>query len=89
MDSLGLDITRPYKDMHSFDSREVKCLVLIKYLVVILHQIHEESLIMYMVVVDVPPKFGMMLSRSWESNLKGTFQMDLSYATIPIFGEQI
>ena len=38
MDSLGLDITRPYKYFFSFDSREVKCLGLIKYLVVILHQ---------------------------------------------------
>ena len=38
MDSLGLDITKPYKYLFSFDSREVKCLGLIKYLVVILHQ---------------------------------------------------
>jgi hypothetical protein len=26
MDELGLDITRPYKDLFSFDSRKVKCL---------------------------------------------------------------
>jgi hypothetical protein len=26
MDQLGLDITRPYKDLFSFDSRKVKCL---------------------------------------------------------------
>lgn len=43
---------------------------------------------MDVVVADVPLKFSMMLSRSWETKLKGTFQMDLSYATIPIFGEQ-
>jgi hypothetical protein len=30
MDQLGLDITRPYKDLFSFDSRKVKCLGLIK-----------------------------------------------------------
>jgi hypothetical protein len=30
MDELGLDITRPYKDLFSFDSRKVKCLGLIK-----------------------------------------------------------
>ena len=24
IDNLGLDITRPYKDLYSFDSREVK-----------------------------------------------------------------
>ena len=88
MDSLGLDITRPYKDLFSFDSREVKCLGLIKDLVVIFHQIPEKSMIMDVVVADVPPKFGMLFSRSWETKLKGTLQMDLSYTTIPIFGEQ-
>ena len=34
MDSLGLDITRQYKDLYSFDSRKVKCLGLIKDLVI-------------------------------------------------------
>jgi hypothetical protein len=33
-------------------------------------------------------KFGMLLSRSGATKLKGTLQMDMSYATIPIFGEQ-
>ena len=37
-------------------------------------------------VVDVPPKFGMLLSRFWEAKLQGTLQMDLYYAMIPIFG---
>ena len=77
MDGLGLDITRPYKDLYSFDSREVKCLGMIKDLVVSLHQIPEKRLIMDVVMVDVPPKFGMLLSRSWEAKLKGTLQMDL------------
>ena len=88
MDSLGLDVTRTYKALFSFDSREVKCLGLIKYLVVIPHQIFEKSLVMDVVVADVPPKFGMMLSRLWETKLNGMFQMDMSYATIPVFGEQ-
>ena len=88
MDSLGLDITRPYKDLYSFDSREVKCLGLIKDLVVSLHQIPEKSLVMDMVMADVPPKFGMLMSRSWVAKLKGTLQMDLLYARIPVFGEQ-
>jgi len=32
MEKLNLDITRPYKDLFSFDSSQVKCLGLIKYL---------------------------------------------------------
>ena len=42
---------------------------------------------MDIVVVDIPPEFGMLLSRSWASKLKGTLQMDMSYATIPLFGQ--
>jgi hypothetical protein len=88
MDELGLDITRPYKDLFSFDSRKVKCLGLIKDLVVSLSQIPSKNLIMDVVVVDIPPKFGMLLSRSWAAKLKGTLQMDMSYATIPVFGQE-
>jgi hypothetical protein len=45
-----------------------------------------KSIVMDIVVVDFPPKFGMLLSRSWIKRLGGTLQMELSYATIPMFG---
>ena len=41
---------------------------------------------MDIVVADIPSKFGMLLSRSWSKKLGGTLQMDMSYATVPIFG---
>ena len=63
MDNLGLDITRSYKDLYSFDSKKVKCIGLIKDLVVSLHQIPEKSIVMDVVVEDVPIKVGMLLSR--------------------------
>ena len=31
---------------------------------------------------------GMLLSRSWAAKLRGTLQMDMSYATIHVFAEQ-
>jgi hypothetical protein len=43
---------------------------------------------MDVVVSGIPPKFGMLLSRSWAAKLKGTLQMDISYATIPFFGQE-
>ena len=43
---------------------------------------------MDVVVVDIPPKFGILLSRYWESKLKGSLQMDISYSTILVFGVQ-
>ena len=42
---------------------------------------------MDIVVADVPPKYGMLLSRSWGAKLQGTMQMDMTYATIPIFNQ--
>ena len=85
MENLGVDITKPYKDLYSFDSRKVKCLGQIKYLIVSLAQIPAKSMVMDVRVVDIPVKFGMLLSRSCTTKLKGTIQKDMSYATIPVF----
>jgi hypothetical protein len=86
MDELGLDITKPYHDLYSFDSKRVKCLGVIKDLVVTLSQLPMKSVVMDIVVVDIPPKFGMFLSIYWENKVGGSLQMDLTYATILIFG---
>lgn len=40
---------------------------------------------MDVVVADIPPWFGMLLSRSWGEKLRGTPQLNFCYATIPIF----
>ena len=87
MDHLGLQITRPYKDLFSFDSRKVKCLGLIKELVVTLAQMPTKSVMMDIMVADIPTRFGMLLSRSWATRLGGTLQMDMTYASISLFGE--
>jgi hypothetical protein len=55
MDERGLEITKNYHDLYSFDSRKVKCLGVIKYLVVTLFQLPMKSVVMDIVVVDVPP----------------------------------
>ena len=38
VESLGLEVKRPYKDLYSFDSRRVKCLGLIKDMVVTMNK---------------------------------------------------
>lgn len=38
-------------------------------------------------MADIPPRFGMLLTRSWGAKIKGTMQLDFSYATIPVFGQ--
>ena len=87
MDRLGLEITKPYKDLYSFDLSRVKCLGLIKYLCVNLVEILAKSLVMDIVVADIPPKYGMFFSRSWGEKLQGKLQLDMSYATIHVFNQ--
>ena len=72
MDNIGLDFTKPYRDLYSFDSRKVKCIGLIKDLIVSLHQIPYNNILMGAVVAYVPVKVGMLLSMSWDAKLKGT-----------------
>jgi hypothetical protein len=65
MQELGLDITKPYQDLYSFDSKKVKCMGLIKDMVVSLAQLPMKSVGMDIVVADIPPNFGMLLSKTW------------------------
>lgn len=64
MEHLGLQTTRPYKDLYSFDSERVKCLGMIKDLVVNLAQIPTKSVVVDIVVADIHASFGMLFSRS-------------------------
>jgi hypothetical protein len=86
MENLGLQITIPYQDLYSFDSRKFKCLGMIKDLVVNLAQIPVKSILMDVVVANVPAKYGMLLSRYWGAKLRASVQLDMTCATIPIFG---
>ena len=87
MEKLDIDITRPYKDLFSFDSSQVRCLGLIKDLCVSLVQYPIKVILIDMLVADIRPKYGMLLSRSWGAKLQGSLQLDMSYATILVFGQ--
>jgi len=43
---------------------------------------------MDIVVADIPPKYGMLLSCSWGAKLQGSLQLDMSYSTISVFDQQ-
>jgi hypothetical protein len=86
MEELGLDITKPYQDMYSFDYKKVKCLGLIKGYGGFSSRLPMKSVVMDIVVVDIPPNFFMLLSRNWSKKVGGSLQIDLNYATIPAFG---
>ena len=59
---------------------------MIKDLVVNLAQINVKRIVMDIIVVDIPPRFSMLLSRSSCSKVWGSIKLDLTYATIPTFG---
>ena len=84
VESLGLEVTRPYKYLYSFDSRRVRCLGLIEDMVVTLTKMSSNTMVMYVFVADIPPKIGILLSISWNSKLKGSLQTDMPYDTIPV-----
>jgi hypothetical protein len=65
MEELRLEITKAYHYLYSFDSRRVQCLRVIKDMVVTLFQLPMKSVVMDIVVDDIPPKFGMLLLRFW------------------------
>jgi hypothetical protein len=77
MEKLGLDVNKPYKCLYTFDSKKFQCLGLITDLFLNLDHIPNKSVVMDIVVVDVPPSFGMLLSRSSCAKLGGTIQLDI------------
>ena len=63
MEQLDLHITRPYKDLYSFDSKRVKCLGMIKDMVVGMGQIPINFVMMDVVIADVPTNYRIILFR--------------------------
>jgi len=74
MEKLGLDITRPYKDLYSFDSNKLRCLSLIKDLCVTLARIPAKSLVMDIVVADIPPSMACCCRAHGEKSYKGPYK---------------
>jgi hypothetical protein len=58
MDELGLEVTRPYNDLFSFNLRKFNCLGFIKDLVLSLSQIPTKNMVMDIVVADIPLKLA-------------------------------
>lgn len=44
---------------------------------------------MSVLLVDIPPHYGMLLSRKWSTSMGGSLQCDLSYATFCIDGKNV
>ena len=82
MEYFGISVINPFHYLYYFDSKVIKCLGVIKYLVSSLTQLSMKSILMDIVVGDILPKFSMLLSRSWTKTLGGSLQMELTYANL-------
>ena len=56
-------------------------------MIVYLNKFPSKTVVMDVIVADIPPKFIILLSRSWTLKLEGSLQMDMTYATIPLRNE--
>ena len=75
--------TRGYQNIYAMDSREVDVVVLIQNFPVKLAKYPNIHITMDILVIDVPYKWGMLLSRKRSVALGGWIQMDWTYATVP------
>ena len=66
------------------DSREVSVIGTINSLPYRLATYLDADLTMTVLVVDIPPRYGMFLSRKWSAAMGGSLQCDLSFATFQV-----
>ena len=83
--TIGLEITWPYKYIYTFDSQKAHCLSMIRDVVVNLAQIPSKTIMMDVVLADVPVNYIILLSISWGAKLGGSLQLDIYYTSILVF----
>ena len=76
MEQMGLTISRPYQNVCAMDSREIDVVGIILNFPVKLAAYPDIGVTMDIVVIDVPNRWGMLLTRKWAASLGGSIQMD-------------
>jgi hypothetical protein len=84
VEKLGRKVTRPYRNVCRFESRAIPTHGVVENVEVCLGRYPERVIQMYIVVVDVPDVWGMLLSRKFVAMLGGTLEMDLTYINVPM-----
>ncbi|KAH9310836.1 hypothetical protein KI387_025871 [Taxus chinensis] len=85
--ALGLTLTQTYGSYYSMESREVPLVGRIKYAQVAFVAFPEKEVLAIVFVADIPPSYGMFLSRNFCKYVGGEIQMDWSHALIPVNGK--
>ena len=87
MKAMGLHVDTPHNRCRAMDSREVPVIGTIEAMPYRLALFPGVVMTMNVLVVDIPPHYGMLLSRKLSASMGGSIQNDLSYATFNIAGE--
>jgi hypothetical protein len=84
MRRLGLECTCPCKYLLSLDSKIVETIGYIKDLSITFNQAPNVSMLIDVIVADIPEACGMLLGREWPSKFKHSFYfMEGTYFTFP------
>jgi hypothetical protein len=84
MEQIDLKTTQPYGNVCGIDSKKVKVYGIFEDVEVYLIEFPHISLIMNIMVIDVPYSWGILLSRRWSAALRGFLSMDLTHTHIPM-----
>lgn len=84
MEALGLGVDTRQGRCRAMDAKEIPIVGTINALPFRLAAYPDEELTMSFLVVDIPPHYGMLLSRKWSAAMGGSLQCDLSYATFQV-----
>ena len=90
MRRLGLECTGPCKYLLSLDSRIVETIGYIKDLSITFNQAPNVSMIINMIVEDIPEAYGILLGRQWSTKVKnGCYFIERTHFTFPHKGVEV
>jgi hypothetical protein len=84
MQQVGLKVTRPYRNVCGFESKEIPTHGVVENVEVRLKEYPEKTVHIDIVVVDVPDVWGMLLSRKFGTMIGGSLEMDLTFLRLPL-----
>jgi len=82
-DVMGLPLTSTSRGVLQLDSNPIKIIGVIKDIVMKLHKSPSMVITQEIVVVELPPLFGLCLSREFTANIGGYLAMDYTRYLIP------
>jgi len=89
MKELGMWVDTTFGRCYAMDNRSIPFIGIMRDVEIQLASYPEATYNIDITMVDIPPYYGMLLSRQWAMMAGGNVQLDLSYATILVGGKEI